>query len=82
MAGTNVPSGRSPGKSALPRRTIQDRRHAELVESLWRISVGVEALYQQGERLLKAQTAAEARHDAQLRYLIQCWQEVRGSATP
>ena len=59
------------------RARLEAHRHAELVESLWRVSTGIEALYQQGERRLKATTALEAKVESALRYFIEAWQSVR-----
>jgi hypothetical protein len=63
-----------------PSPAIRDERpgaHAELVEALWRISTGIEALYQQRERRLKATTAVEAKVEGALKYFIEAWQSVR-----
>jgi hypothetical protein len=56
--------------------TIEARRHAELIESLWRISTGIEALYQLQDRQLRAVTSLEARIEAALRYFIEALQAV------
>jgi hypothetical protein len=60
------------------RRTIQEHRHAELIETLRRINAGIELLHQQGERRLRATASLETKVEAALRYFIRAWQSVRG----
>jgi hypothetical protein len=80
MADTNVPAGGSPGKTTrhLSAADLARRRHAEMIESLWRISVGIEALHQSSERQTKVLAGLDARLDSILRWLIQAWQAASG----
>jgi hypothetical protein len=66
------------GKTTLSQKDLSARRRAEIVESLWRISVGVEALHQQGERRLRATSSLEAKVESALQYFVRAWQGVRG----
>lgn len=76
MASPNMPAGGSPGKH-LSADDLAGRRHAELIESLWRLNVGLEALYQLGERQLKAFASAEQKLETGLAFFIEAWQGTR-----
>jgi hypothetical protein len=56
--------------------TIEARRHAELIEALWRIQTALEASYQLADRQLRAVNGLEARLEAALRYLVEVLQSV------
>jgi hypothetical protein len=73
-------AGNPRGKTRLSAADLAHRRHAEICEALWRISTGLAALYQQGERRLKASTALESRVEGALQYFVRAWQATRGAS--
>jgi hypothetical protein len=56
-----------------------DRHHAELLERLERIAVGLEALNLTADRQSRLLAEVSARVDAALRYFIQAWKQLRGA---
>jgi len=72
---SDVPAPRNP-------ELVAAHRHAEIVEALWRISTGIEALNRTSEQISRQLADVVARTEAALQYVIRAWQEVGGRAKP
>jgi hypothetical protein len=57
-------------------------RGAELVESLWRISTGIEALNIAADRQSRIAAEGNAKLEGMLKYLAQTWQQLRELLPP
>jgi hypothetical protein len=66
------------GKPTLTQKDLAARRHGEICEGLWRVSTALEAIYQQGERRLKATSSLEAKVESALLYFVKAWQSAAG----
>jgi hypothetical protein len=58
-------------------RQQYDERHRELLEALARINLALEAVSAGIDRLSRLIADGNAKSEASLRFLVECWQEVR-----
>jgi hypothetical protein len=69
---TKSTAGTSPGN---PLPDIAAHRHAELIESLSRISIGIEVLNATAEQISRQLADSIVRTEAALKFVARTWQE-------
>jgi hypothetical protein len=65
--GSGDPSPRNP-------ELVAAHRHAEIVEALWRIGTGIEALNRTQEQISRQLADVVARVESALQYVVRAWQ--------
>jgi hypothetical protein len=61
---------------------IAEQRHAEIIEQLHRVNIGLESLNAAMDRMTRLQAETNGRLDGVVRHFVEAWQQLRQQERP